>query len=79
MNDADIEEAGRQCIDQIAFVGRAELLEFAYRIQQAEREACAALCEAKGPELLHWWGDAPAQANAACVECATAIRQRGKP
>lgn len=38
----------------------------------AERERCAKVCEDKGPELLRWWGDG--QANAACQECATAIR-----
>jgi len=40
--------------------------------RSAERERCAKLCEDIGPELLRWWGDG--QANAACQECATAIR-----
>ena len=38
----------------------------------AQRELCAKMCEDKGPELLRWWGDG--QANAACQECAAAIR-----
>jgi hypothetical protein len=44
----------------------------AEKARQEERERCAKLCEGKGPELLRWWGGG--NANAACQECAAAIR-----
>ena len=37
-------------------------------------EECAKTAEAKGPELIRWWGDG--QANAAAMECAADIRAK---
>lgn len=55
---------------------RHQGLQDAWEVWQAsastERDRCAKLCENLGPQLLRWWGDG--QANAACQECATAIR-----
>jgi len=58
--------------DQLYECWGSALLAYAAEQVAAERERCAKVCEDKGPELLRWWGDG--QANAACQECATAIR-----
>jgi hypothetical protein len=54
LTDDEIQEIGRQCIDQISMVGRWELLEFAERISRAavaaERERCAKVCEAEAAD-----------------------------
>lgn len=60
-----------EAADEIARL-REHAVILAETARQVERERCAKLCEYKGPELLRWWGDG--QANAACQECATAIR-----
>jgi hypothetical protein len=49
-----------------------DLYDFARAYGELVREECAKTAEAQGPVLVEWWKvDA---ANAACQECAAAIR-----
>jgi hypothetical protein len=78
MTDEEIQEIGRQCIDNIGLVGHWELLEFAERVSRAavaaEREACAALCDDISAQLrmVSYMAKESAMANF----CADRIRDK---
>lgn len=74
-----IEEIAKEAgtIDGPDFDYRAWLIRFAAAVRRDALEAAVQACESKGPELIRWWGDGPA--NAACQECAAAIRSLQSP